>query len=387
MEDLMPARKIKKIVALAVIGMAMLACTLSGAGQTSEPTPSGATSVALTLDAQMTELASIPTNTSPPTPTWTATVIPPTNTPIPTNTPQPTATRTPAPSPTPIPCNLVGFIRDVTVPDGSLFTPGSTFSKVWRIKNIGSCPWTKNYELVYYSGDKMQGASVTTFNTRVEPGEWIDVGVTLTAPATSGKYLGYWLLRTVDGKLFGMGSDADEPFWVEIRVINPSISAVYHFAANFCEAGWKDSSSPLPCQGAPGVEEEMVQLSNTISMESGVTEDELGLHIYLGKLGVVKGTYPAMVVSAGDHFVAAIGCIKGNQGCEVRFSLSYIEVGTTTEVELGSWLEEYDNDITVINKDLSSLAGKNVMFILKVKSLTNASKTEVFWFVPRIQNP
>ena len=30
-----------------------------------------------------------------------------------------------------------GFIADVTVPDGTAFSPGATFTKTWRLKNIG----------------------------------------------------------------------------------------------------------------------------------------------------------------------------------------------------------------------------------------------------------
>jgi hypothetical protein len=287
-----------------------------------------------------------------------------------------------------VPCNLVGFVSDVTIPDGSLFLAGTEFSKVWRLRNIGSCAWTANYELVYYSGDKMQGASVTEFNTRVEPGEIIDVGVGLTAPASNGDHLGYWMLRTAGGSLFGMGTNADQPFWVEIRVISSSSASAYSFAEEICSASWSDNhDAPLPCQGAVGPEDNAVRLSNRIEMETGVTEDELGLWINLGNSGVVKGVYPARVVQAGDRFVAEIGCIEDSDDCHARFTLSYKEVGVGTVVELGTWVEDYDDDTTVINIDLSSLVGKNVKFILKVTSLTNSAETEVFWFVPRIQNP
>ena len=67
--------------------------------------------------------------------------------------------------------------------------------------------------------------------------------------------------------------------------------------------------------------------------------------------------------------------------------LSYKEVGVDTLIELGSWVEKYDDNTQIINQDLSSLAGKNVKLILSVSSLTNSGPIEVFWFVPRVQNP
>jgi hypothetical protein len=33
------------------------------------------------------------------------------------------------------------FIRDVTIPDGSILQPGERFEKVWEIQNVGSTPW------------------------------------------------------------------------------------------------------------------------------------------------------------------------------------------------------------------------------------------------------
>jgi len=45
----------------------------------------------------------------------------------------------------------------VTVPDGWLITPGLVFKKTWRLKNIGTCTWTRNYSLVFAGGEQMGG--------------------------------------------------------------------------------------------------------------------------------------------------------------------------------------------------------------------------------------
>jgi hypothetical protein len=46
-------------------------------------------------------------------------------------------------SPVPVSrCDAAAFVSDVTYPDGSDVTLGSTFTKIWRLKNVGTCTWT-----------------------------------------------------------------------------------------------------------------------------------------------------------------------------------------------------------------------------------------------------
>jgi hypothetical protein len=138
----------------------------------------------------------------------------PTNTDIPTNTPKPTATPTES-----IPCNRAGWVKDVTVPDGTKFAPGETFTKTWRLENTGSCNWNGDYEVVFDSGDKMNGGDVVDLSIgTIEPGETVDISVDLKAPNTPGDYKGNWLLRSDDNEVFGLG-DNDVAFYVEIEVV------------------------------------------------------------------------------------------------------------------------------------------------------------------------
>ena len=139
--------------------LAMAACALLPAITPNAPGDSGAlyTQAAQTISVQLTQNAqgaaatstaappvvtdvppsAVPTDTAPPTATPTATTAP-TNTPVPpTPTPVP-----PTATPTPIPCNWAQFVEDVSVKDGTVFTPDSLFTKTWRLKNIGTCTWT-----------------------------------------------------------------------------------------------------------------------------------------------------------------------------------------------------------------------------------------------------
>jgi len=152
------------------------------------------------------------------TPTATVTGTPPTATPTST---APTPTSTVAPSS----CDKAQFISDVTVPDGTSFTPGQTFNKTWRLKNVGSCTWSTNYQLVFYSGEKMGGPDALTFPKSVAPGQTVDLTVSLTAPNTAGSYRGYWMFKNAGGALFGIGSQANRPWWVDIKVSGSSSGA------------------------------------------------------------------------------------------------------------------------------------------------------------------
>jgi hypothetical protein len=111
------------------------------------------------------------------------------------------------------------FVTDVTVPDGADFTPGQAFVKTWRLRNNGTCTWTSSYDLVFDHGDAMNGPASQALPGLVHPGETIDLSVDLTAPSAEGGYTGYWLLRSSEGVLFGIGANANVAFWVEIEVL------------------------------------------------------------------------------------------------------------------------------------------------------------------------
>jgi hypothetical protein len=110
------------------------------------------------------------------------------------------------------------FIADVTYPDGTIVSPGQSFLKTWRIKNVGTCTWNSEYQLVFESGDAMSGpAHQQLTEIHIPPGETLDISVQLTAPETSGTYRGNWKLRSPHGDIFG--TTTGNPIWVEIEVV------------------------------------------------------------------------------------------------------------------------------------------------------------------------
>lgn len=134
---------------------------------------------------------------------------------IPQSTPVP-PTKTPVPTAISY-CDWAAFVKDITIPDGTLLDPGDVFTKTWRLKNVGTCTWTPDYDVVFYGGAQMSGAAVQVPGY-VAPGQYVDVSVTFTAPSAAGHYESYWLLRNANGGLFGTGGRADETFYVDIYV-------------------------------------------------------------------------------------------------------------------------------------------------------------------------
>lgn len=151
----------------------------------------------------------------------------PSPTPAPTNTPEATPT---AATPSPIPsatqaapantCDLAapGAPIDVTIPDDTQMAPGQAFTKVWRLKNAGTCTWTTAYTIAVFSGEAMSAPQSVALPKEVPPGQEVDIAVDLVAPLTPGTYYSNWKLRNASGAWFGIGPGGGSPFWVKIIV-------------------------------------------------------------------------------------------------------------------------------------------------------------------------
>lgn len=138
--------------------------------------------------------------------------------------PPPAAQTTPAVLATPagaIPCDRAagGTPIDITIPDGSVLSPGEYFTKTWRLVNTGSCAWTERYAVVWFSGDDLGMMHEWLLKARVEPGQAMDISVDMQAPDEARSYYSYWKLRNEAGQLFGLGPEGESPFWVMVEVL------------------------------------------------------------------------------------------------------------------------------------------------------------------------
>lgn len=168
------------------------------------------TQAAVTVAAGLTQTASMYTNT--PLVSSTATTQPATQTPLITDTPQ--FTNTPLVLNTVVPtaqnsCDNMLYVTDVTIPDGTQVPAGSTFVKIWRVRNNGQCTWNTGYRLIYgWSSDSWKDirnsppASVK-LTTTVAPGAEYEISISLKAPTTTGSYMAAFRLQNDKGYNFG----------------------------------------------------------------------------------------------------------------------------------------------------------------------------------------
>jgi len=97
--------------------------------------------------------------------------------------------------------------------------PGTKFTKIWRIKNVGEIAWPQGTKMLFVGGDQMNAElqlPVRADNAPVQPGEEVDVAVDMIAPPEIGRYLGYWRLVGPFGRRkFG------QRVWCHVQVVDP----------------------------------------------------------------------------------------------------------------------------------------------------------------------
>ena len=99
-------------------------------------------------------------------------------------------------------CNDLTFIKDATIPDGTILQAGQSFIKTWEIKNTGSCSWTTAYRLLFSYGDRM-GSTPINLPVEVESGDTIDISIQLKAPNKTGDYTGIYAVVDEKNVPFG----------------------------------------------------------------------------------------------------------------------------------------------------------------------------------------
>ncbi len=191
----------------------VLALLLAGCGGGQSAASTATAEFFLTAESALTEVAQV---TSTPQPTWTASA---TATDFQLTSPSPAATTrvpffdqaTATPRVGGISCDDASFIKDVTIPDNTVFGPGEAFTKTWRLRNDGSCAWTQEYDVAFVSGNQLEGKTTSVPRT-IGINETLDISVEMKAPLLAGSYSSYWTIRNEDGISFG------DLFYVEIEV-------------------------------------------------------------------------------------------------------------------------------------------------------------------------
>ena len=152
------------------------------------------TAAAQTADVRLTQIFRSTPSVTPVTPTPTfdivRTMAAQTLSALLTQAASLTATYQGAATSTPIPTGPSGdraiFVKDVTIPDGTVLAPGAAFTKIWKLQNAGTSTWASSFSLAWVSGEQMGGTTPVSLGQSVAPGQQIDVSVNLVAPVNPG---------------------------------------------------------------------------------------------------------------------------------------------------------------------------------------------------------
>lgn len=333
--------------------------------------------------------------------------VPPTVTPGgPTITPGPVTVTVP-----PSACDKAQFIADINVPDGTVMQPGATFTKTWRLKNVGSCAWSTSYQLVFFNGEQMSAPSSAAFPKNVAVGETVDISINMTAPSAAGSYRGYWMFKNVSGALFGIGAQANRPWWVDIKVSGPTVTPggptntptatvtpggptvtpgpnmAYDFAGNACSATWVSGAGTLPCPGSDGDAKGFVLKLSSAKLESGATDARPTLLTFPQNVsnGYIQASFPAFKVQNGDRFRSRISCEGGATSCYIEYRFEYQIGSEPVRSFRNPFRERYEGNFYDVDVDLSFLAGKDVKFILTVNAYNGSAVGDrALWIGPQI---
>ena len=161
-------------------------------------------------------------------------------------------------------------------------------------------------------------------------------------------------MRNGGGLIFGIGADAQKPFWVKIKVIDtatptPSANVAFDFIAKAPNAEWFNSSGPIqwgdPGEDDPGVAGTVV---DNVKLNDGRDKARvLAIYPEWKPDGIVYGLFSDYTVQEKDRFKARLGFRSPCEGGNVKFQIKYREAGS--DVSLGNGIESCDDKLLDID--------------------------------------
>lgn len=190
--------KTYKLVSLLVAAVFLLAACAPQAAptvDTEQIVNQAVEAVAATLSAQQAQTAAVQPPASP-TPEL---LLAPTDTPVlPTATPFVIASPTTKPSTGGGGYVTYSYACDPDIGkrprDNGTFHPGDSFDVKWTIVNTGTAVWEAGYDLVYFSGPQLTGATFFEL-PRIKPGDKFSIVMDAVAPMQKGNYVMTWKLQ------------------------------------------------------------------------------------------------------------------------------------------------------------------------------------------------
>ena len=232
----------------------------------------------------------------------------------------------------------------------------------------------------------MSGRNFTNLPSEVAPGEMIDISMNFRAPYFEGSYRSNWQIRNEKGEIFGTTPAANRPFWVDIVVKAPPVSGTaYDLVESACSAQWSSGAGPLSCPGKNNDTGGFVLTQSIARLENGTIRVAPNLLTVPQNTfnGYIRGVYPSFRVRDGDHFLATVNCERGATSCGVLFRVDY-QLSDGIIRDFWAFGERYEGNTFTVDLDLSSLAGRDVKFVLSVLSLGSPTDDRALWVEPRI---
>jgi hypothetical protein len=118
---------------------------------------------------------------------------------------------TPVPTVVPVCYDSLSFLEDLTIPDGTLTSPGAILDKRWRVQNTGTCNWDERYRMKEIAGPNM-GATAEQRLFPARSGSEAIIRIVFTAPSEAGTYRSAWQAYDPEDRPFG------DPFFIQVEV-------------------------------------------------------------------------------------------------------------------------------------------------------------------------
>ncbi|MGD2155693.1 MAG: NBR1-Ig-like domain-containing protein [Anaerolineales bacterium] len=116
-----------------------------------------------------------------------------------------------SPTGTPTCVHNLRFISDLSIPDGTIVSPGEKLDKRWQVENNGTCNWDQEYRVRLVAGPAM-GVPTEQALYPALSGTQAIIRMIFTAPETAGTYRSAWQAYSPQGNPFG------DPFFIEVVV-------------------------------------------------------------------------------------------------------------------------------------------------------------------------
>jgi uncharacterized protein YkwD len=253
-------------------------------------------------------------------------------------------------------CKVVAvLIEDVTIPDGTRLPAGKSFTKTWKFKNTGTCPWV-GYTLEFVSGDRM-GAPESAPVSQTPAGEFVNVSVDLAAPTADGLYTGFFELRDAEGEVVPIG--LEKTFWVKIGVgvgeLPVSTSAVPASTAA-TPGGDGEPAGTGDCQASTnaGFISELLALINAARAEAGVPKLALNAQLSEAAQRHSLDTACNNLISHTGSDGSSIGQRIAAAGYSPSYYLEIIAIGGPQDA-MSQWMGEALHRNAVLDRNVSEI--------------------------------